>query len=71
MSECCKSGFQWDAQPTGTETKLGDFDTYVAGNSKNAAILLVADLFGWTLKNLRVLADHFAKEANATVYLPD
>ncbi|KAF2202443.1 alpha/beta-hydrolase [Delitschia confertaspora ATCC 74209] len=71
MSECCKSGFKWDAQPTGTTTKLGDLPVYVAGDNKSAAILIIHDLFGWTLPNVRLLADHFAKEANATVYLPD
>lgn len=29
------------------------------------------DVFGWTFPNLRLLADHYAKEADATVYLPD
>lgn len=71
MSDCCKSGFKWDGQPTGTETKLGEVDAYVTGDSKSAAVLIIADIFGWTLTNVRVLADHFAKEANVTVYLPD
>jgi dienelactone hydrolase len=71
MSDCCKSGFKWDGKPTGTETKLGDVDAYVTGDSKSAAVLIIADIFGWTLTNVRVLADHFAKEANVTVYLPD
>ncbi|KAI0816535.1 dienelactone hydrolase [Xylaria sp. FL0064] len=35
------------------------------------AILLVHDLFGWKYPNLRLLADHFARELNATVYVPD
>lgn len=35
------------------------------------AILIVHDIFGWTLPNARLLADHYAKEADATVYLPD
>lgn len=71
MSDCCKSGFKWDAQPTGTESKLGELDTYIAGSSQSAAVLIVADIFGWTLPNIRIIADHFAKEANATVYIPD
>ena len=71
MSECCKSGFKWDGKPTGKVEKIAGLDTYVAGDNKNAAILIVHDIFGWTLPNLRILADHYAKEANATVYLPD
>lgn len=35
------------------------------------AVLIVHDLFGWNLPNARLLADHYAKEADATVYLPD
>ena len=35
------------------------------------AILMVHDIFGWTFPNARLLADHYAKEADATVYLPD
>lgn len=44
---------------------------YVVGDNKDAAILLIHDVFGWTFPNLRLLADHFAKEANATCYLVD
>ncbi|KAH7084842.1 Alpha/Beta hydrolase protein [Paraphoma chrysanthemicola] len=69
--DACKSGFAWNGQPTGKETKLGKLDAYVAGDNKDAAIVIVADVFGWTLKNVRILADHYAKEANATVYVPD
>ncbi|KAL8951012.1 MAG: hypothetical protein Q9222_002988 [Ikaeria aurantiellina] len=73
MSHCCVSGFQWNGKPQGRETKLGNFNAYVAGSDtqKDAAIMIVSDMLGWTLTNTRLLADHFAKEANATVYLPD
>lgn len=39
--------------------------------SDSAAILIIHDIFGWTLPNIQLLADHYACEANATVYLPD
>ncbi|KAI9710353.1 MAG: hypothetical protein M1820_002848 [Bogoriella megaspora] len=71
MSDCCKTGFNWGGNPVGTETTLDQNKTYVTGNSKDTAVLLVHDIFGWTLTNLRLLADHYAKEANVTVYLPD
>lgn len=32
---------------------------------------MIHDVYGWTLPNLRLLADHYAAEAKATVYLPD
>ncbi|KAL1311088.1 hypothetical protein AAFC00_001296 [Neodothiora populina] len=71
MSDCCKSGYKWDASPSGKETKLGSNNAYVTGSNPDAAIMIVHDVFGWTLPNVRVLADHYAKEANATVYIPD
>ncbi|OCK85369.1 endo-1,3-1,4-beta-D-glucanase [Lepidopterella palustris CBS 459.81] len=70
-TDCCKSGFNWDGKPTGKETTLAGNKAYVTGSNKDAAILFVHDVFGWTFNNLRLLADHYAKEANATVYLPD
>ena len=55
----------------GKDTKLANNDAYVTGSNKDVAIVLIHDLFGWTFTNARLLADHFAKEVNATVYVPD
>lgn len=68
--ECCVKGFEWDGTPSGKEAKLGNNDTYVTGDGA-VAILVIADGFGWTFTNNRLLADHYAKEADATAYLPD
>ncbi len=40
-------------------------------NDHDAAILIVTDILGWTFPNTRLLADYYAREANATVYAPD
>ncbi|GKZ67465.1 hypothetical protein AnigIFM50267_001855 [Aspergillus niger] len=69
--DACKSGFRWQGTPVGSEITLNGNPTYVTGDSKSAAILMIHDIFGWTLPNARLLADHYAQEANATVYLPD
>ena len=71
MPSCCVSGFAWDGSPSGKETKLANIDAYVTGTNKDVSILIVHDIFGWTFTNSRLLADHYAKEADATVYLPD
>lgn len=73
VPSCCLSSFKWDGTPTGTETTLPDLpnSVYVTGTDSSAAVLLIHDLFGWTFPNLRLLADHFASEIGATVYLPD
>ncbi|THW17965.1 alpha/beta-hydrolase [Aureobasidium pullulans] len=69
--KCCKSGFKWNGTSTGKETSLGKNQAYVTGDNKDAAVLIVCDVFGWKLPNVRLLADHYAKEANVTVYVPD
>ncbi|KAL8868350.1 MAG: hypothetical protein Q9174_005049 [Haloplaca sp. 1 TL-2023] len=76
-SSCCLKGFPWSGTPTGRESKIKlnslgkDIDTYIAGSDTEKAILIVADLLGWTFTNTRLLADCFAKEVGATVYIPD
>ncbi|EMD96487.1 hypothetical protein COCC4DRAFT_177710 [Bipolaris maydis ATCC 48331] len=67
----CKRGFKWNGQTVGKETKLNNVNAYVTGDNKDAAILIITDVFGWTLPNVRLVADHYAQEANATVYVPD
>lgn len=69
--ENCKKGFAWDGATTGSETTLAGAKAYVTGNNKDAAVLIITDIFGWTLPNIRILADHYAKEADVTVYIPD
>ncbi|CAM1511776.1 Fc.00g092890.m01.CDS01 [Cosmosporella sp. VM-42] len=71
IDPCCLKGFEWDGTPVGHTAKLANLDTYVVGDNPKAAVLLIHDLFGWKFTNLRLLADHYAREANATVYLPD
>ena len=71
LAECCVKGFEWTGTPVGTESKLANNNTYVTGTNQDVAILMISDLFGWTFVSERLLADHYAREANATVYLPD
>ncbi|PKS09656.1 hypothetical protein jhhlp_004275 [Lomentospora prolificans] len=71
MSHCCVKGFQWEAKPKGTEENLAGRDCYITGSNKDVAIMIIHDLFGWTFSNTRVLADHYAAEIDATVYVPD
>lgn len=71
VRSCCLTGFQWSGTPTGHVGKLAGNQTYITGTNKHAAILLIHDAFGWEFPNVRLLADHFAREADATVYVPD
>ncbi|KAJ5636948.1 Alpha/Beta hydrolase protein [Penicillium longicatenatum] len=71
MGECCLKGFRWVAQPKGHEAKLGNNSCYVTGSNSKVAIMIIHDLYGWKFPNIRVLADHYAEEVNAVVYVPD
>ncbi|KAI3325371.1 dienelactone hydrolase [Xylariaceae sp. AK1471] len=71
FNPCCLKTFTLGGAPTSTKTKLANNDCYVTSDNKNTAILLVHGIFGWKYPNVRLLADHFAREINATVYVPD
>lgn len=73
ISDCCTKGFEWEGSPTGHVIPFPTTSNqaYVTGSNDKAAVLLTHDLFGWKYNNLRLLADHFAREIDATVYLPD
>ena len=71
MSQCCLKGFQWDGKPNGKESTLANSKAYVTGSNSDVAVMVIADLFGWTFINERLLSDHYAKEADVTVFMPD
>jgi dienelactone hydrolase len=71
FSSCCLKSFSWSGTPTGAESTLANNPTYITGSNPRVAILYVHDALGWRFPNARLLADHFAAEANATVYMPD
>lgn len=71
MTECCLKGLRWEAKTNGRNETVTGLDCYVTGSNQDVAIMMIHDLFGWTFENIRILADHFADEVDATVYVPD
>lgn len=71
ISSCCLTGSEWEGVPSGVEEELAGLKTYRSGESSDTAILIIHDLFGWKFPNGRLLADHYAKQLNATAYFPD
>ena len=71
LSTCCLKNFQWTGTPTGKESKLASNNAYITGANPHAALLYIHDALGWNFTNARLLADHFATEADLTVFLPD
>lgn len=71
VKSCCLTGFTWTGTPAGTVGTLAANQAYITGTNKHAAILLIHDAFGWEFPNTRLLADHLAREVDATVFVPD
>ncbi|KAK9805002.1 hypothetical protein WJX73_000066 [Symbiochloris irregularis] len=69
---CGPKGKDWSGTPTGKETKFAGLDAYITGRTEkpSAAILLIQDIWGWKLKNTRLLGDKLGSEGYLVV-LPD
>jgi len=73
MSACCLSGKVHEGTPAGKIETIDNLQTYVSApkdGSKSKAIVFLVDIFGWEFKNVRLLADNYAK-AGFYVYVPD
>ncbi|KAF1824223.1 alpha/beta-hydrolase [Dissoconium aciculare CBS 342.82] len=73
VSSCCLSGKLAEGTPKGHETTIGGLHTYVASpedGKTTKSIVFITDIFGWELKNTRLLADNYAR-AGFTCYIPD
>jgi dienelactone hydrolase len=69
--EHCVLGHVHTGSPTGIESQIGDRKAYVVGDNKTNALIYLTDVWGYEYNNHRLLADTFAKELPATVYIPD
>jgi len=73
MSSCCLSGSVHTGTPTGKVEEIDSLKTYVSApkdGSKAKSIIFLTDIFGWEFKNVRLLADEYAK-AGFYCYIPD
>jgi dienelactone hydrolase len=71
VAPCCIKTFEWSGTPNGHIGILTKNQAYITGDNPSVAILVIHDLLSWKFPNIRLLADHYAREANATVYVPD
>ncbi|CAD6911156.1 unnamed protein product [Tilletia controversa] len=76
LSSCCFKGHFHKGTPKGQIVPLGSDNrkTYVSGPEPaqaSGAILIVADVFGMSLNNTQIIADHYAEKTGARVYVPD
>ncbi|KAM0747809.1 alpha/beta-hydrolase [Meredithblackwellia eburnea MCA 4105] len=72
VSECCVQGYFHSGVAVGKETVVAGLPAYVSGPEESKkAVLIISDVYGYKLNNIRVLADHYASDANVRVFVPD
>lgn len=73
MSSCCLSGKVHQGTEAGREDTIGGLPTYISepdNKSKAKTVIFLVDIFGWKFKNVRLLADEYAR-AGFYTYVPD
>ncbi|KAL9045886.1 MAG: hypothetical protein Q9206_007209, partial [Seirophora lacunosa] len=74
-STACCAGNLHEGTPRGREETLHGFSTYVTEPPGNipakGIIVIIPDAFGWTFKNIRILADTYSERVGARCLLPD
>jgi dienelactone hydrolase len=72
---CCASGSLHTGTPTGSVSQLHGLPVYIASPPSNKSpkgvVVILPDIFGWTLPNTRILADNFAAKGDFLIMLPD
>jgi dienelactone hydrolase len=67
----CVTGTLHEGDPTGKEDVMTGLSCYVSGDPRSKKIIVFGtDIFGWTLRNSRLLADQYA-ERGYYVVMPD
>ncbi|CCK70290.1 protein AIM2 KNAG_0E00220 [Huiozyma naganishii CBS 8797] len=72
--KCCFKGFYHEGEPKGSFQRVYGLDTYVAqGDTQqpNRVIVVLTDVYGNKLNNVKLIADQLAKGACARVLVPD
>ncbi|KAK5656966.1 hypothetical protein OQA88_3489 [Cercophora sp. LCS_1] len=72
---CFSGTLRGDVIPNGREEVIHELNTYVTGPGEGVEpvgiVVIIADAFGWKLRNTRALADTYARRVPCTVYVPD
>lgn len=75
MTDCCTRGslHEHTAAASSLEVKIGGVVAYVATPSaaSSKCVVIVSDVFGWQLPNVRVIADKMAAEHGIMTIVPD
>ncbi|KAG6918345.1 hypothetical protein DXG01_014994 [Tephrocybe rancida] len=67
----CTSGEFLPGEPTGALSTQGAYLAAGPTQPSKRSIVLLTDVFGLPLKNCKIIADHFSKELDCDVWVPD
>lgn len=69
VGACCVGGFQHEGTPVGTVEIIAGHSCYVSIPSEptDKIVVIAGDVFGYTLNNVRLIADQYAKEGFKTI----
>eukprot|EP01038_Epipyxis_sp_PR26KG_P016119 gene16119-21909_t len=74
-SLACCGGFIDNGQPQGEVRPIAGINCYVSTpndiKNKKSAIIIATDVFGYTLPNVRLIADSYAQRLSTVVVVPD
>ncbi|TKA72346.1 hypothetical protein B0A55_06766 [Friedmanniomyces simplex] len=74
LKPCCATGSLHSGEAKGRLEKVHGLECYIAdapSGNPDGIIVIIPDAFGIALANNKILADEYAKKANAQVFLPD
>ncbi|EMG46530.1 AIM2 Protein AIM2 [Candida maltosa Xu316] len=71
LQDCCFKKFNHDGAYNGTYQKIAGLDSYVIGDASEKVIVILTDVFGYKLNNIRLIADDLNKLTNIQVVIPD
>jgi dienelactone hydrolase len=78
VSACCATGHLDSGTPGGEIVVIGGLQTYCAAppsssspSPSSCAIVLFTDVFGFGLRNVRLIADAYSKATGLPVFVPD
>ena len=75
LDQCCVTGSLHTGKFSGQEEEKYGLDTYIAQPTgilePKGVVVILPDIFGWSLPNTRILADEMARKGPFIVLLPD
>lgn len=71
LKDCCFKAFHHEGDFKGEYQEIAGLDSYVIGESSDHMIVIITDVFGYKLNNIRLIADNLNELTSFQVIIPD